>query len=308
MDIMKLVKEGKIKRIFTAREKIAYPGACCHITQRAPGREMLFLENSDHLFMLKLIKEKSRIFLFDVYGFVLMSNHIHLQIRLNKANLSEAMKSLFQEYAQFFNAKYERKGHVFCGAYREALCLDDSYALATSIYIHLNPVRAGMAGDPFDYRWSSCGLYAKGEKKASFADEKFILGLLSNDADSAREIYRQILTRSAFIRTAEVWEKPGVLNSFKSELIRTVTGLPALKNTLLKKEHDVLDANFIDKKIDELSEKGRLRSPQGLHARKYLINQLKARGFTLSEIAERFGISRQTVYNTLATPETPQTP
>jgi len=96
MDILKLVEEGKIKRIFTARGKIAYPGACCHITQRAPGREMLFLENSDHLFMLKLLKEKSNIYSFDVYGFVLMSNHVHLQIRLNKANLSEAMKSLFQ--------------------------------------------------------------------------------------------------------------------------------------------------------------------------------------------------------------------
>jgi len=215
---------------------------------------------------------------------------------------------MFQEYAQFFNAKYERKGHVFCGAYREALCLDDSYALATSVYIHLNPVRAGMVGDPFAYRWSSCGLYAKDESKASFVDEKFILDLLSKDMDTAREIYRQILTRSAFIRTSEVWEKPGVLNSFKSELIRTVTGLSALKNTLLKKEHDTFNANLLDKQIDELTERGRLRSPQGLKARKYLISQLKARGFTLSEIAERFGISRQTVYNTLSAPETPQTP
>ncbi|MCX5786274.1 MAG: transposase [Elusimicrobia bacterium] len=303
---MRLVEEGKIRRVFRAREKIVYPGACCHITQRAPGKEMLFLENSDYLFMLKLLKEKHKKFLFDVYGFVLMPNHLHLQIRLKESNLAESMQSLFQEYARFFNKKYERKGHVFCGAYREALCLDDSYALATSVYIHLNPVRAALAGDPFGYRWSSCGLYAGGENKISFVDEKFILSLLSRDSDTAKEIYRQLLVRAAFIRTGEVWEKPGALNSFKAELISLLSGLPVLKNAFLKKENDILDENVLDRKISELAEKGRLRSPQGLKARKYLIEQLKSRGFTLNEIADRFGTSRQTIYNTLSSDPTHQ--
>ncbi|MBU2572693.1 MAG: transposase [Elusimicrobia bacterium] len=299
MDILKLIQEGKIKRVFRAKGKIAYPGACCHVTQRAPGREMLFLENSDYLFMLKLLKEKSKRFLFDVYSFVLMPNHVHLQLRLKEGNLSESMKSLFQEYARFFNAKYERKGHVFCGAYREALCLDDGYALATSVYIHLNPVRAALAGDPYRYRWSSCGLYAAGNKVASFVDEKFILGLLSKDQAVARENYRQLLARAAFIRTSEVWEKPGILNSFKAELISLLSGLPALK-----KQNDILDENALDKKIAELKEKGRLRLPQDLKARKYLIEQLKARGFGLTEIAGKLKISRQTVYTTLSSPDT----
>lgn len=297
MDILRLLQEGKIKRIFRTKGKIAYPGACCHITQRAPGREMLFLENSDYLFMLKLLKEKSKKYLFDVYSFVLMPNHVHLQIRLKEGNLSEAMQRLFQEYARFFNYKYQRKGHVFCGAYREALCLDDGYALATSIYIHLNPVRAALTGDPYGYRWSSCALYASGTKTASFADEKFILSLLNKDQSVAREIYKQLLSRAAFIKTGEAWEKPGVLNSYKADLIALISGLP-----LCKKENDVLEENAIDRKIAELKDKGRLRMPHDLKARKYLIEQLKARGFTLTEIAEKFRISRQTVYTTLSYP------
>lgn len=298
MDILRLLQEGKIKRIFRATRKISYPGACCHITQRAPGREMLFLENSDYLYMLKLLKDKSKQFLFDVYGFALMPNHVHLQLRLTESNLSQAMQWLFRGYAKYFNTKYKRKGHVFCGAYREALCLDDSYALATSVYIHLNPVRAALTGDPYKYRWSSCGLYSAGEKKPSFVDAKFILGLLSKDRSAAREIYRQLLTRAAFIKTGEVWEKPGVLNAFKAELITLLSG-----GQLSKKDNDVLQENVLDTKIAELREKGRLRLPQDLKARKYLIEQLRARGFALSEIAGKFGLSRQTVYTTLSIPD-----
>jgi REP element-mobilizing transposase RayT len=263
---------------------------------------MLFLENSDYLFMLKLLKEKSKQFLFDVYSFALMPNHVHLQLRLTESNLSQAMQWLFRGYAEYFNAKYQRKGHVFCGAYREALCLDNGYALATSVYIHLNPVRAALAADPYGYRWSSCGLYSSGSKTASFVDEKFILNLLSKDQAAAREYYRQLITRAAFIRTSEVWEKPGVLNSFKAELSALIPGLP-----VLKKENDVLDENALDIKIAELKGKGRLRLPQDLKARKYLIEQLKARGFSMGEIAEKFKLSRQTVYDTLSFPDNKST-
>ncbi len=48
------------------------------------------------------------------------------------------MRYLFKRYAQWFNVKYERKGHVFCGAYRAALCCDDGHLLAVSVYIHLS--------------------------------------------------------------------------------------------------------------------------------------------------------------------------
>ena len=42
-----------------------------------------------------------------------MTNHIHLLIRINKANLSEAMQALFTAYAMRFNIKYERKWKAY---------------------------------------------------------------------------------------------------------------------------------------------------------------------------------------------------
>ena len=71
----------------------------------------------------------------------------------------EAMRNLFSLYARVFNKKYKRRGHLFGGPYRQAVCLDDSYLLSVSLYIHANPVRAGIVGAPQDYRWSSIRLY-----------------------------------------------------------------------------------------------------------------------------------------------------
>ena len=77
-----------------------------------------------------------------------MPNHVHFLLRQNEANLHEAMRDLFSRYARRHNKKYERKGHLFGGRYRQAVCLDESYFLAVSLYIHLNPVRAGLVVQP----------------------------------------------------------------------------------------------------------------------------------------------------------------
>ncbi len=66
----------------------------------------------------------------------------HLLLSPEEDNLYDAMRDLFSRYAMKFNRKYERKGHLFGGPYRQAVCLDDSYLLAASVYIHPNPVKA----------------------------------------------------------------------------------------------------------------------------------------------------------------------
>jgi len=57
MDPIELIKQGKIKRFFRATKKLNAPGLVFHITQRATGKDPLFLEDGDYLFMLALMKE-----------------------------------------------------------------------------------------------------------------------------------------------------------------------------------------------------------------------------------------------------------
>jgi len=63
---------------------------------------------------------------------------------------------------------------------------------------------------------------------------------------------------------------------------------------------DLLDVELLEQEIEDLR-KGccSARKPETKKARKYLIEQLVARGYARGEIAERLGVSRKTVYNIL---------
>ncbi len=143
MDILERLNEGEIRRQLTVRQRIIFEGAIYHITQRAPGTERIFLEESDYLYFLKILKDITQEFHVKLFSFALLTNHLHLLLQITQKNLSSAMKNLFERYAMYFNEKYQRKGHVFCGRFRASLCNDDAYFLAISVYIHLNPCRAG---------------------------------------------------------------------------------------------------------------------------------------------------------------------
>lgn len=294
-DVLDLVNKERIKRLFRAREKISFPGAVCHIIQRGTGKEPLFLEEGDYLYMLRLIKDKAKKFTFGVFCHCLMPNHLHLLIRLFKDNLSKAMKQLYGEYASFFNKKYERKGHVFGGAFRQALCFDESYLLVASVYIHLNPVKANLIDDPAKYRWSSCRLYAESFNGKTFVNYKFILQILDKDIVKAQRLYKEMLDKAKKVEVYQAWENSRALEFFK---IKAGNFLPKIKT---KGSNETIDENFLDEekleeKISELKLKGRLRCPETLKARNFLIEQLRARGYTMGMISEKFGISRQAIY------------
>jgi len=181
IEVLDLIREGKIKRYFRATRKLNVPDLVYHITQRAAGKEPLFLEDNDYLFMIGILKETSQNHSLRMHAFCLMPNHVHLLFSPQENNLYDAMRDLFSRYAMRFNLKYERKGHLFGGPYRQAVCLDDGYLLSASLYIHLNPVKAGLVSDSRSYRWSSSRLYCKDDVPESFVDPDLILGLLSED-------------------------------------------------------------------------------------------------------------------------------
>ena len=303
-DFDDLVRRGKIKRIFRARRKITEPELVSHITQRAAGKEPLFMEESDYLFMLASLKEISKKRSLEVYAFCLMPSHIHILLSPMSDELPMAMKELFGPYALMFNRKYERKGHLFGGPYRQAVCLDDSYLLAASLYIHMNPVRAGILNDPRDYRWSSVRLYYDPNAPRSFVNPDFVLGLLSEDKIRQKEIYADLLEKSTEVESVDALEKVDAIGLFRKKLAERFPGIFSgfrEKKVFQKTGLEMLDEDEIAKLIKSMRNKKTRLTPEGRKARKFLIEQLISRGYKKYEIAEKLGVSRKTVYNILKT-------
>ncbi len=306
MQLLDDISKRKIKRVFRAKRKLNVPGLVSHITQRAAGKEPLFLEDPDYLYMLVLLKEISRKHAIRIYAFCYMENHIHLLLSPEEENLYDAMRDLFSRYAMWFNKKYERKGHLFGGPYRQAVCLDDGYLVAASVYIHLNPVKAGLASVAEEYRWSSVRLYCEEDAPESFVEPHFILNILSGKGDNGKKIYRDLLNRGVNLETKQVFEQEDVIDRFRSGLVSL---FPSIFKRMAGGNHvakaagmNLLSMEALEEKIENLKNAPFTNGPETRLAKKFLIEQLISRGYKRGEIAERLGVSRKTVYNILNAP------
>ncbi len=307
MDVADLIEKGKIKRVFRARRKWNIPNLFYHITQRAAGKEPLFIEDDDYVAMLGFMKEACARHEIEIHAFCLMPNHIHLLLRPLQRNLSEFMRNMLSRYAARFNRKYERKGHLFGGPYRQAVCLEDAYVLAVSLYIHLNPVRAGLVSDPVKYRWATTRLYCEGSTRKSFVKTSAVLGLISSKDGKARKEqrkrYRDILRKASDLEIGEVMEQEGVIENFLTHLRGVI---PSSLGSFFKINKfpaeigiNLISIEELDEKIKEIREDPMGKRPETLKARRFLIEQLIARGYKREEIAQRLGMSRKTIYNIL---------
>jgi putative transposase len=292
-----------LQRVFRAREKMDQPGLISHITQRAAGREPLFVEENDYLAMLGILKKSAQEHQLNFLALCLMPNHVHILIQPRERNLFDAMRYIFSRYALWFNKKYQRKGHLFGGPYRQSVCLDPTYLMAASVYIHLNPVRAGLVKDGSEYRWSSWALYCREEPPLSFVDPGPVLELLDKDKRMAVRQYELILREGAGVKQGNLFEKPGVVEKF-----RFVLG--EMFPSLFKRISNVWSSGSTDKNaVQELTPVESLtrefqdipasRKAETRQARKYIVEQLLARGFKKTEVAAQLGVSRKTLYNIL---------
>ncbi len=77
------------------------------------------------------------------------------------------------------------------GRCKYKLLQPERYAAHLARFIHLEPVKAGLAAAPEDYPWSSAAQYAG--KAGGPADRDMVLGFLDKDPAAALEKYRALM-------------------------------------------------------------------------------------------------------------------
>jgi putative transposase len=153
-----------------------------HIVLRGINRQDVFYDNGDFQHFLETLGQTKSGQEFEVYGYCLMSNHIHLLIREKKDNISRIMSRIGTSYAWWYNRKYGRIGHVFQGRYGSECVKDDKYLLTVIRYIHNNPVKAGIVREPENYRWSSIhAYYGEREHPHRLTEPNFVLELIHHE-------------------------------------------------------------------------------------------------------------------------------
>lgn len=173
------------------KPRVEYPGAVYHVMARSNRREVIFSADGDYQALLDCLGEACERTGWRVHAYVVMGNHYHLLLETPEANLVAGMKWLQGTFTQRHNAFHQQGGHLFQGRYK-ALVVNPNepdYFRIISTYIHLNPVRAGLAGNAGgptlpEFRWSSLPAYGNRAKRPAWLEVGRVLASLNLD-DSA---------------------------------------------------------------------------------------------------------------------------
>jgi len=135
---------------------------------RGNRRGDIVVDDEDRRRFVETLKEAVEASGWQLYAWVLMSNHYHLLFRTPEPNLVHGMSWFQNTWTRRFNARHRLWGHLFGGRYKAKPVEDGDYLARLIGYIHLNPVRAGLVkrNDGLEsYPWSSLLDYVKAPRK-----------------------------------------------------------------------------------------------------------------------------------------------
>lgn len=243
----------------------ALEGNYHHVIVQGIAREKIFetpLLKSTYLKILSTFKQEYDV---AIITFCIMDNHAHLLLRSpDSEELSDFMHRVNTRYAGTYNKLNDRVGYVFRNRFSSQAVSDEAYVMNCLVYIHNNPVKAGVVQNAADYTYSGLRCYLEGRGIVDFdaAAELF-------DTDSANVEAIMAERSAAADEFCPVWldtkeDKPSY-DTLAQSIIMRLTDNPAL----LRHDKELLP------KAVEL---------------------LRAAGIPLGEIARCLSVSRTALY------------
>lgn len=137
--------------------RIIVPNIPHHVFQRGDNRSSIFAEPADFSYYLQNLREWKVTLGVKVYGYCLMTNHVHLILEPSDDThvVGKLMRRLAGRQTRYVNRLEGRSGSLWDGRYKASPIQTERYLLACSRYVELNPVRANIVATPEEYAWSS---------------------------------------------------------------------------------------------------------------------------------------------------------
>jgi REP element-mobilizing transposase RayT len=306
------------------------PGTLHHVIIRGIDRGAIFQDDKDRAEFVRRLKELAKASGTTFYAFAMMTNHVHLMLKSGKTGLSTFMRRLLSGYAQYYNRRHQRVGHLFQNRYKSIICEEDAYFRQLVAYIHLNPLRAGIVSSMDElasYLWCGHSVLV-GRQVCDWLDRDYILQFFGSREGSAKREYltylesemkvdrEQELTGGGLVRSHGGWSN--VLSMRKQGLREMgderILGSGEFVQTILDQAEEELKHQFSGKErlermrrdIDEMCRKsgisvemlrsGRCRRPLPVLRRELAKRFVEEYGVSLAETARQSGVTTNAVY------------
>jgi len=146
-----------------------------HIMLRGINKQSIFEDDEDYEKFIQTLSDCKQLSGFELYGYCLMGNHVHLLLKIGREELEQIFKRLGSRYVYWYNNKYARCGHLFQDRFKSEAVEDGKYFIKVLRYIHQNPLIAKICDKLEDYRWSSYNDYIR---KKGIVDYEYALTII----------------------------------------------------------------------------------------------------------------------------------
>jgi putative transposase len=196
--------------------RVVVAGVPHHVVQRGNRRQPVFFSSADYKAYLRVLADWCARCGVEVWAYCLMPNHVHLvAVPGNERGLAGAIGEAHRRYTVRVNRREHWVGYLWQGRF-SSYPLDEQYLQMAVRYVELNPARAGLAEQPWQYQWSSAKAHTIGKddllvkvkpmlERVGSWREYLDSGLDSTDADIIRRHTRsgRPLGSPAFVESLE---------------------------------------------------------------------------------------------------------
>ena len=249
------------------KPRVFVEGGVYHVYCRTAHGERAFEDPEEAAAFVAVLRETKERDGFLVYAWCLMANHYHIALRTTRVPLWRSMATINVRVTKGYNHRKQLLGPLWQTRYRAKIVLDQRSLEQLILYVHLNPVAAGLVEDPAEYKWSG-HLELMGKKKRGLVDVDDSLLSFARRRATARRAYSRRLT--AAMASDWVFGEPGELPWWRR---------------MMEKDEEM---EFRDD-VPYLDYLGRSTAPERprLDAATYLARGCAALGVKLEEIAGR---------------------
>jgi putative transposase len=151
-------------------QRIVIPGWLHHVTQRGNHRQMVFFTRKDRYVYLELLSKFFTKYDARLIGYSLMGNHVHLAVIPEyEISLAKGIGQLHQDFSRWQNIQTSRVGHLWQNRFFSCPVEEDRIWDVLA-YVEMNPVRAKLVRNAWDWEWSSARAHITGRDQSGLLD------------------------------------------------------------------------------------------------------------------------------------------
>ena len=146
------MKENLIERKSSLRLKgFNYTGNYAYLVTCCTNKKKHYFQSKNITeSMIKVLKETSSQFSFNVYAYCFMPDHLHILIIGSENSSLHGFMKIFKQKSSFFFKKFS-KDILWQRSYHDHVLRKEEALIDIALYIFNNPVRKGLVRDYKDY-------------------------------------------------------------------------------------------------------------------------------------------------------------